>query len=147
MSALPGESSGDRSYRVVGAPSSEYGNGAAAAASRDLGAEEALLRPRLADQLHEAIRSRRAEAARGIARVRLVHQLAQQLEASLARRGAQQLGEGAHAEVLVDGMGGRRPDGVDTLRLHARDLVRGPLVEGQELRPGDALREVGPQAL
>src|SRR5919205_70807 len=64
----------DRGARALAA---EDGDGAAAAAARDLRAVEARLRPRLAHEPDQLVRARRAEAAGRVALVRLVHQLAQ----------------------------------------------------------------------
>src|SRR5215207_4611801 len=66
----------------------QHGDGAAAAAARDLRAVQPPRSPGLADEFDETIRALHAQAARRVARVRLVHQLAEQPQAFAARGAA-----------------------------------------------------------
>src|SRR5215207_2018464 len=101
---------GHRLYDRARALAPEDGDGAAAAAARDLRAVEARLSPGLADEPDQFIRPRRAEAAGRVALVRLVHQPAQLARALGGVRAFEYLREARDARVLFDRVLRRLPD-------------------------------------
>ena len=115
----------------------EHRDRAAAAAAGDLRAVDAGGRPRRARQLDQPIGAVGAEAARGVARVRFVHQLAQ-LAARVVVRGAagEQGAEAPDPLVLEDRMFGGGAHGVAPLGIDRRRGVGRPAVAREEVGAG-----------
>ncbi len=133
---------GLRDLSDIGAATAEHRDGSPAAAARDLGPEETLRRAGGVDQGDEKIGGFGAQAARGVARVGLAHQLPEQFGASFGRRRLEKFRESADTEVLVNRMGRAGADRVLAIRVHPRHRIRDSLVGREEFRPAHGRRKL-----